>query len=187
MESILRWIKEFFEKLFQVDKKLTKEKEVESIKESYKEPVIENLNPYQIAKSEIGQKEVGGPQHNSRIVEYHQTVSLKAKTDEVAWCSSFVNWCFLKANLSHLRSGSSMARSWLKFGAPVLEKDVKEGDVVIFWRDKLDGPYGHVGFVVKVGSTTVSVLGGNQSNAVNVTKYLKSRVLGYRRFPYNSK
>ena len=31
-------------------------------------------------------------QHNARILEYHQTTTLRATDDETPWCSSFVNW-----------------------------------------------------------------------------------------------
>jgi len=50
-----------------------------------------------IARGEIGQKEIKGGKHNPRILEYHATTTRKATTDEVSWCSSFVNWCMTQA------------------------------------------------------------------------------------------
>jgi len=52
---------------------------------------------YMVAKTQVGQKEVPGSKHNPKIVEYHQACTLQASNDEVAWCSSFVNWCFIIA------------------------------------------------------------------------------------------
>lgn len=176
------WLKELIEKMFQVDKKETEKKEFEGVLVQAKA----KPTPYDIAKTQIGIKEVDGSGNNPQVIAYHSKTSLKATEDQIAWCSSFVNWCFWKAGMDADRSNSAAARSWLKRGTPVDEKDVKEGDVVIFWRGKPDGWQGHVGFVAgPIGKTTVPVLSGNQSNAVNITKYLKSSVLGYRRFPTN--
>jgi uncharacterized protein (TIGR02594 family) len=59
------------------------------------------------------------------------------------------------------------------------------GCVVVFWRGTKTGTAGHVGFVVgrdKFGN--LMVLGGNQSDAVNIKPFAMSgpndRVLGYR-------
>lgn len=43
-----------------------------------------------------------------------------------------------------------------------------------------DPRFGHVGFVVGWNDTHVYLLGGNQSDMVNVTKFPKSSVRGYR-------
>jgi hypothetical protein len=40
---------------------------------------------------------------------------------------------------------------------------------------------GHVGFYVGETAKSIKTLGGNQSNAVNIRHYSKSRVLGFRR------
>ncbi len=46
-----------------------------------------------IALAELGVHENSLPGHqNQRIIQYHAATSLKAQTDEVPWCSSFVNW-----------------------------------------------------------------------------------------------
>lgn len=54
---------------------------------------------YQIAKTQMGLKESSGGNHNSKIVEYHQSTTLQATDDETAWCSSFVNWCLIVAGM----------------------------------------------------------------------------------------
>ena len=134
------------------------------------------MTAYEIATGEIGTKEIHGDPDNERIVEYHQTTSLKATDDETPWCSSFVNWCITKAGLKG--TNSAAARSWLKWGTPV---DIpKVGDLVIFTRGK-SPTSGHVAFFVKSAGNLVYVLGGNQSDQVKVSPYKRSDVIGYRR------
>lgn len=136
---------------------------------------------FAIAKAEAGIAEKPGPLANRRIIEYHQSTTLKASSDEVPWCSSFVNWCVLKAG--YKPTGSAAARSWLEWGIPVSEDDVRVGDIAIFQRG-LDGASGHVTFVNKVPnkfSEAIECFGGNQNNCVSVKKYPRLLLLGYRR------
>ncbi len=129
-----------------------------------------------VAKAEIGVKEVAGSKHNPRIVEYHQTTSLKAKDDETAWCSSFANWVMKQAG--ETGTNSAAARSWLNWGKKI-DKPVP-GAIVVFWRGSPTGTQGHVGFYMGEEGNNILVLGGNQSNGVNISKYSKSQLLGYR-------
>ena len=50
----------------------------------------------EIALKEVGVSEIKGGE-NKRILEYHASTTLKAKEDEIPWCSSFVNWCMVQA------------------------------------------------------------------------------------------
>lgn len=124
---------------------------------------------FSIAVGEIGIKEFPGERHNPRIVEYHKSCDLKAKTDEIAWCSAFVNWCFMKSGMD-FRTRSAAAISWREWGNETNEPRV--GDIVVFrrvgssWR-------GHVGFFVGQDEKNVLVLGGNQGNAVSFQWYPK--------------
>ena len=63
------------------------------------------------------------------------------------------------------------AREWLNFG-----ENVKPayGAVMVFSREG----GGHVGFYVSEDTNYYHILGGNQSNQVNVIKISKSRFLG---------
>lgn len=142
-----------------------------------KEDPEDTLDPLwlRIARGEIGEKEIVGSKHNHRVLEYHDATDLDASTDEVAWCSSFVNWCMLKANIA--RTKSAAARSWLNWGTKL--DAPKLGAVVVFQRGNSSWQ-GHVAFVVGWDASYVKVLGGNQSNAVTIANYKRATVLGYR-------
>jgi hypothetical protein len=51
---------------------------------------------------------------------------------------------------------------------------------LVFWRGSRKGWKGHVGFYHGEDSTHFHVLGGNQSNAVTVSRIAKSRLLSAR-------
>jgi len=125
-----------------------------------------------VAKQEVGVKERPGMADNPRIIQYHATTTLRATDDEVPWCSSFVNWCFAQRGYTGTRSAA--ARSWINWGAR-LDRPVL-GCVVVMTRTG----GGHVGFYMGEDDSHVLVLGGNQDDAVNIRKYPKSRVIGYR-------
>ena len=131
-----------------------------------------------IARREIGQKEIRGRSHNPRIIQYHKSTSLRASTDEVPWCSSFVNWVVTRAG--YKGTNSAAARSWLKWGHRI--SGPKPGCIVVFWRGKKDGWSGHVGFVtdVDLSRDKIRVLGGNQADMVKESWYSTDKVLGYR-------
>lgn len=124
-----------------------------------------------IAEGEIGQREKAGNMENQRIVEYHATTTLRATKDEIPWCSSFVNWVMLKSGYNITRSAA--AKSWAKYG---VECKPHVGCIVVMTR-----PGGnHVGFYIGKKNKRVLLLGGNQSNSVNVTSFPENVVIGYR-------
>ena len=114
--------------------------------------------------------------NNKRILEYHRCTDLMATEDKVSWCSAFVCWCFESIGIRSTRSAA--ARSWLKWGVELTTP--KRGCVVILWRGKKSGWQGHVGFFIKEDKDNIWILGGNQSDSVNISKYSKKRLLGYR-------
>jgi uncharacterized protein (TIGR02594 family) len=129
-----------------------------------------------IALSEVGIKEFPGDKDNPRIVEYLKSTTLGApddSNDETKWCSAFVNWCVERAGYEG--TDSAWALSWLNWGKKALTP--RDGCVVVL----KPGPDSrHVGFYVGETASHVKILGGNQSNEVNVTKFKKSGVVGYR-------
>lgn len=128
-----------------------------------------------VAEKEIGVKEITGVEANKRIVEYAATTTLKATSDEVAWCSAFVNWVLKQAGMYYTRSAS--ARSWLKGLAQIPEP--MPGCVVVFKRGN-NPQSGHVAFFTSfVGNGFIKVLGGNQGDSVKYSNYNTEDVLGY--------
>jgi uncharacterized protein (TIGR02594 family) len=131
-----------------------------------------------IAQAEMqrGVHELAGSNHNSRIVEYHQTTTLRATDDETSWCSSFVNWCMRQAG----QQGTNLAnaRSWLDWGQALDEP--RKGCVVVLWRGSRTGWQGHVAFFNGKSGSQLSLLGGNQSDSVCISNYPSSQLLGYR-------
>lgn len=130
-----------------------------------------------IALGEQGQREIAGAAANPRILEYHATTTLRATSDEVAWCSAFVNWVLVLAG--YRATKSAMARSWLGGGERVSQPEY--GDIVVFRRPGGGPQAGHVGFYVGSGFGFVEVLGGNQGDQVCVSKYSATDVIGFIR------
>ena len=140
------------------------------------------------AFKEVGTTEIKGAVHESRILEYHACTGLGAGDDETPWCASFVCFVMESCNLTSTKSAASL--SYLRWGRE-LARPVR-GCVVIFERVDRNGAVipnrGHVGFWLGESDGFVEVLGGNQSNKVNVSNYGASRVIGYRwpSMPHNS-
>lgn len=131
-----------------------------------------------IAAGDLHIKEFRGDKTAPRIAEYHQHTSLKAKADEVAWCSSAMNCWWNEAGFTG--TNSAAARSWLGWGKTV--KIPQLGDVAIFLRGTSSWQ-GHVAFYIIGDGETILHLGGNQSDAVTVAATPISKLLGYRRGP----
>jgi uncharacterized protein (TIGR02594 family) len=130
----------------------------------------------EIAWKEVGTREVAGPGSNPEVEEYHDAVEDDGTPDDVAWCSSFVNWLFSKAGI--VGTGSRAARSWLDWG--VRTRLPFYGCVCVIWRESPQSWKGHVGLFLGFIGDDVLMLGGNQMNEVSVRRYSKDRVLGYR-------
>ncbi len=133
-----------------------------------------------IAFNELGTEEIVGDKHNPQILKYASDTKISGiTTDEIAWCSTFVNWVAWKAGLQH--SGKANARSWLNIGTKVTVPE--PGDVVVFWRESPQSWKGHVGFFMgfSMDKKRVYTLGGNQGNRVSVSAYRIENVLSYQR------
>lgn len=129
-----------------------------------------------VAIHEIGVKETPGAGDNPRVVEYLRSTSLdsaSASNDETPWCSAFVNWCVERSGFA--ATDSAWARSWLNWGKKITEP--RRGCIVIFERGTSSG---HVAFYIGEEGDYYKVLGGNQHDEVCITKYPKSRLLGFR-------
>jgi len=131
--------------------------------------------PFIIALSQIGIKEIPGPESNSQIDEYLKTVGQKSD-DSIPWCSAFVNWCLEQAGIEG--TGNAMARSFLNWSTSL--HIPKVGCIVVLKRGTQPWQ-GHVGFYIDTAYTWVYILGGNQSNQVCIRTYPLEDVLSYRK------
>ena len=144
-------------------------------------PVVEgraDLPPWmKFAYGELGQREIPGPNHNPRILEYFRSVrTTTPQDDETDWSSAFVHWVLSQAGISG--TNSLLDRSWMNWGKP---SDLKPGCIAVFWRGRPDGPYGHSGFVVGLREDgNPIILGGNQSNEVRLSTLQKAQLVGCR-------
>jgi uncharacterized protein (TIGR02594 family) len=134
----------------------------------------------------IGIKEQPGSASNPLVLFMLQHVAGWVQDDAVAWCSAFVGFIAWLWDLP--QSNSLAARSWLKVGTPISLVEARPGfDIVVLKRGaNSPGPSvleaeGHVGFFVSQDIGGVTVLGGNQGDAVSIEKFPVDRVLGVRR------
>jgi len=133
-----------------------------------------------IAFNELGIEEFAGNNHNPEVLKYAKDTKITGvTTDEIAWCSTFVNWVAWRSGLQF--SGKANARSWLNVGAKVSVPE--PGDVVVFWRESPQSWKGHVGIFLgfSLDKKRVYCLGGNQGNRVSVTAYRIDTVLSFQR------
>ena len=167
--KLLRWLWElFFVKLTRRSYKFRRVK---------KQRKIKGKSAYDYALGEIGVSEFPGRASNERIELYHSYTNSGKDSEEIPWCSSFVCYCVEMAGFKSTRSKT--ARSWMKWGERVSKPE--EGDIAVFLRGKKKGWQGHVAFYVKTEGEYIVILGGNQANAVSLTRKHKKYLLGFRR------
>lgn len=138
------------------------------------------MQPFEYALKEYGNKELAGILHNPEVLKYSKETKMRwVKDDETAWCAIFIGWCLYKAGRQY--TGQALARSYLKYGVETKKPEL--GDIVVLWRVSKNSAFGHVGFYIREKDDQIYILGGNQSDAVNITAYPKSQLLGFRKIP----
>jgi len=127
-----------------------------------------------LARTLIGTTEIKGKQHNPEILQMWRDIKRGGiKDDETPWCAAFVGAVLERCGIRSSRFES--AASYSTWGVP-LNQPVP-GCVVVFIRKG----GGHVGFVVgRDVANNLLVLGGNQSDQVNVRAFPRDRVVAYR-------
>ena len=128
-----------------------------------------------IARKYIGLTEIKASNRHPTIDAWAKTLSGKWLLGQ-PWCGTFCAQVFKEAGLGHkIPKEFFRAKAWENAGTK-LDKPAY-GCVVTFTRDG----GGHVGFVVgKTKTGMLKVLGGNQSNAVNIADFDPKRVTSYR-------
>jgi len=129
-------------------------------------------NPYDIANqllAEGGWKETG---NNPKIKFLWDEIGYNGSqyADQTAWCAVFIGAVLKRSGNKYIKTASSQA--YAGYGKEVSLEEVKQGDIVVFFRKSRSSGLGHVGFATgNKTDTTVEVLGGNQSNSLNVRSY----------------
>lgn len=126
----------------------------------------------QVAKSYIGTQEVVGYKHNPIILGWWKRLGLPFTDDETPWCAGFVGGVLEECQLKSTRSG--LALSYANYGVRLSGPAV--GAIASMKRNG----GGHVGIVAgKNKKGQILLVGGNQSNAVNVKAFPAERIIAY--------
>ena len=124
----------------------------------------------------LGTKEVVGKVHNPVILGWAEELGLKKvyTADEIPWCGLAIAYAAYKAGVQVVEK-PLWALSWANYGTRVTEPML--GDILTFKRNG----GGHVGIYVGEDATCYHVLGGNQGNAMSITRIVKARLYQARR------
>ncbi len=125
-----------------------------------------------------GTREIGGRGNSPIIMDWAEDLDIAYSGDDVPWCGLFVAHC-MRTGLpdTDLPANPLGARQWLSYGETAKPQ---LGAVLVFWRGSPSGWQGHVGFYWAEDEACFHVLGGNQSDAVTVTRIERRRLLGAR-------
>lgn len=129
-----------------------------------------------IAYSLNGTKEFAGKQNNSVIIGWAKKIggwiSSFYKEDSIPWCGLYVAHCMKEAGFP-VRQDALSALSWSSY-----ERSCEPclGAIMVFNRSG----GGHVGFYVGEDHEAYHILGGNQSDMVNVARIAKNRHVATR-------
>jgi len=127
-----------------------------------------------------GVKEDLSIRNNPTILGWAKELGLSGvyKADSIAWCG-------LACGIAAKRAGKAFsfnplwALNWAKFGTPV---DIPMlGDILTFTRKQ----GGHVAIYIGEDDTCYHILGGNQSDQVNIVRKLKKNLYKARRPIYS--
>lgn len=136
-----------------------------------------------VALEDYGLLETPGSKDTAKIMAMAKEVG--GDIGKAYWADS-VPWCGLAMAAWVKRAGwlwpknALWALSWSSWGTPIKREDSMLGDVLVFTREG----GGHVGIYVGEDSTAFHVLGGNQSDAVTITRISKARHYATRRCPW---
>lgn len=134
----------------------------------------------------LGIAEVVGKGSNATIMSWRDELNARG-VKILGYSDDDVPWCGLFAAIVAHRAGKRVpenplwARNWTKFGSPQVKAAM--GDVLVFERP---GGGGHVGFYIGEDKTAFHVLGGNQGNAVTITRITRTRCIAVRRPEYTA-
>ena len=147
-----------------------------------------------IGELNAGAREVGGNNCGRWVKKYLAPAGLEEGN---SWCASFVSWCYLQASDGDL---SAMPFPYCPGARALLQKfkakgmgfapnsgyKPEPGDIVVWWRERLEGWFGHVGLVHQLKDGMLYTIEGNKSPKVQGFSYVFSRMeklLGFGHVP----
>lgn len=144
-----------------------------------------------VAMTQLGTKEIVGSEHENDVLKYYDEIGHAwVDDDETPWCAAFLNWVCKHALVPMVKEVRQRlrARGFETWGDEVTTGDACRGDVVVLWRKSPSSASGHVGLLIGWSKDRrhVYLLGGNQSNQVNVTAYDADRIVAIRRGSHGS-
>ena len=137
---------------------------------------VPHTNPFDIAQEHMnagGWAETGS---NPKIKALWDEIGYNGShyADETAWCATFVGAILKRSGNKYIKTASSQA--YANYGKEISIDDVQQGDIVVFFRGGRNSGKGHVGFATGSSTaSTIEVLGGNQSNNLNIKSFPKKR------------
>ncbi len=131
--------------------------------------------------SQLGTKEITGTGNNATILSWAKELNISNtyNADSIPWCGLFVALCVQRSGRKPVDS-PLWARSWAKWGKAV--QTAMLGDILVFAREG----GGHVGICIAEDKDCYHVLGGNQSDAVIITRIKKIRCVSINRPVYEN-
>ncbi len=132
------------------------------------------------ARAKLGTRELPGAANSPTIMGWAKRLGAKVlgivyAADSVPWCGLFVAACMDEAGLPSAPI-AVRASAWATYGARLRFERLAPGAILVFQRPG----GGHVGFYVGEDATAFHVLGGNQTNAVTITRIAKDRCVASR-------
>jgi CHAP domain/Putative peptidoglycan binding domain len=150
----------------------------------------------QAAINEIkaGAGEIGGNNKGAFVKKYHKEAGA---VEGDSWCASFVSWCYMQAAgskeampFNYTAGARDVLSQFKRKGWMYLHDNgtrrPRPGDVVVWWRIKLDGWKGHIGLVHHCEDGFLYTIEGNKSSKVQGFTYVISRlekILGFGNVP----
>lgn len=141
-------------------------------------PIYDRVPWLQEAIRLVGLREIPGEGSNPSITSMANELNIDYDNDDIPWCGLFMAFCIgCTLPKETMPTYPLRARAWEKFG---VEEPPQLGALMVFWRGTRNSGNGHVGFYFGEDDDAYHILGGNQSDMVNVVRIAKGRFLSSR-------
>lgn len=134
-----------------------------------------------LARTDLGIRETPGVANNPVLMKRFSSITkalgIVYNADSVPWCGAIMAWWMTQSGITPPLI-AVRAKSWATWGANIAADRIAPGAVLVFEREG----GGHVALYVGEDSTHYHCLGGNQGDAITITRIAKSRCVA-RRWP----